>query len=388
LGSARYLAHDIRQVFTDRTHPRGRQGIQAWLMTTHGHNHPINAQIVDILFGWLALIEGGLARRVYNDISEVPPSLNIDHLEDVRSDIRMIVFTFANLNPAAAAQYLTDIDSESIRHHDQQTVLKSPGTLPEAAPGPFADFALASLIEKDDPDRYYSRRRDYGPFQSHEHVFLDTSPDGGPFLSVLNASREDGLRLVRGLVEHATQWRREQYQEQRRPFPQITVPFPGNAKRFEGDLTIYRWARNSAPSLIATTALRALEAWGHLQIAAGRSFTELLVDILGPYGSSVAFLSVAVDLALSHWRAAADAAWPLAANPRLLQLDEDRFQHDVSGVNRLTRGGSQQIQAAIRVDLDAQPSRWTRLADMIGRYVFRKDANVSQASPSGSRTVA
>lgn len=347
---------------------------QAWLMTTHGHSHPLNTQIVGILFDWLALVEARLAPRVYRDISEVPPSLNIDHLDDVRSDIRMIVFSFANLNPAAAAQYLTDIDSESIRHHDQQTVLKSPGTLPEAAPGPFANFALASLIEKDDPDRYYSRRRDYGPFQSHEHVFLDTSPDGGPLLSVLNASREDGLRLVRGLVEHATQWRREQYQEQRRPFPQFTVPFPGNAKRFEGDLTVYRWARNSAPSLIATTALRALEAWGHLQIAAGRPFADILEDILGPNGSSVAFLSVAVDLALSHWRAAADAAWPLAANPRLVQLDEDRFQHDVSGVNRLRRRGSQQIQAAIRVDLDAQPSRWTRLADMIGRYVFRKDA--------------
>ncbi|MBR0965683.1 hypothetical protein JQ554_15425 [Bradyrhizobium diazoefficiens] len=347
---------------------------QAWLMTTHGHNHPLNAQIVGVLFDWLALVESHVTHRVYRDISEVPPSLNIDHLDDVRSDIRMIVFTFANLNPAAAAQYLTAIDSESIRHHDQQTVLKSPGTLPEAAPGPFADFALASLIEKDDPDRYYSRRRDYGPFQSHEHVFLDTSPDGGPLLSVLNASREDGLRLVRGLVEHATQWRREQSQEQRRPFPQITVPFPSHAKRFEGDLTVYRWARNSAPSLIATTALRALEAWGHLQIAAGRPFTDILDDILGPDGSSVAFLSVAVDLALSHWRAAADAAWPLAANPRLLQLDEDRFQHDVSGVNRLSRRGRQQVQAAIRVDIDAQSSRWTRLADMIGRYVFRKDA--------------
>lgn len=347
---------------------------QAWLMTTHGHNHRLNTQIVGILFDWLALVESHVTHRVYRDLSEVPPSLNIDHLEDVRSDIRMIVFTFANLNPAAAAQYLTAIDSETIRHHDQETVLKSPGTLPEAAPGPFADFALASLIEKDDPDRYYSRRRDYGPFQIHEHTFLDTSPDGGPFLTVLNASREDGLRLIRGLVEHATQWRREQYQEQRRPFPRINVPFPGNAKRFEGDLTVYRWARNSGPSLIATTALRALEAWGHLQIEAGRPFIEVLDDILGPDGSSVAFLSVAVDLALSHWRAAADVAWPLAANPQLLQLDEDRFQHDVTGVNRLSRRGSQQIQATIRVDLDAQPSRWTRLADMTGRYVFREDA--------------
>ncbi|MGY8666159.1 hypothetical protein Q3C01_27935 [Bradyrhizobium sp. UFLA05-109] len=348
---------------------------QAWLIVTQGHNHPINAQIVDVLFCWLALIESRLRHRVYRDISEVPPSLNIDHADDVRSEIRMIVFTFANLNPSAAARYLSGINAGPINHHDQETLLKSPGTMPEAAPGPYADFVLGTLIEKDDPDRYYRRRRDYGPFEIHEHVFLDTPADGGPFLTVLKASREDGLRLVRGLVEHATDWRRAQYQAQRRPFPQIDVPFPGKAKRFEGDLTVYRWARASGPSLIAATALRALEAWGHLEIEAGRPFMEVLEDILGPNGSSVAFLSVAVDLALSHWQATADVAWPLAANPRLLQLDEDRFRHDISGVNRFPRVRGQQMQAAVRVDLDAQPSRRTRLADMIGRYVFREDAS-------------
>jgi hypothetical protein len=278
---------------------------QAWLMTTHGHNHPLNAQNVGILFDWLALVESHVTHRVYRDISEVPPSLNIDHLDDVRSDIRMIVFTFANLNPDAAAQYLTGINSQTIAYHDQQTLLKSPGTLPEAAPGPFADFVLGALIEKDDPDRYYTRRRDYGSFEVHEHVFLDVPPDGGPFLTVLNASREDGLRLIRGLVEHATQWRREQYQEQRTPFPQIKLPFPDN-ETFEGDLTIYRWARATGPALIAATALTALESWGHLQIQAGRPFNDVLQDVLGPNGSSVAFLAVAIDLALSHWSAAVD----------------------------------------------------------------------------------
>jgi hypothetical protein len=347
---------------------------QAWLMTTHGHNYPINAQIVGILFDWLALVESHATHRVYRDISEVPPSLNIDHLDDVRSDIRMIVFTFASLNPAAAVQYLTGINSEAIAYHDQQTLLKSPGTLPEAAPGPFADFVLGALIEKDDPDRSYTRRRDYGPFEVHEHVFLDVPPDGGPFLSVLNASLDDGLRLIRGLVEHATQWRREQYEEQRTPFPQIELPFLGGEITFEGDLTVYRWARATGPSLIAATVLRALEAWGHLQIEAGRPFNDVLHDVFGPNGSSVAFLSVAIDLALSHWSVTADAMWPLATNPRLLQFDEDRFRHDISGVNRRPRAGGQQTQAALRVDLDDRPSRRTRMFDVIGRYAFRDDS--------------
>ncbi len=229
------------------------------------------------------------------------------------------------------------------------------------------------MIEKDVPDRYYTRRRDYGPFEVHEHVFLDVPPYGGPFLTVLNASREDGLRLIRGLVEHATRWRREQYQEQRTPFPQIKLPFPDN-ETFEGDLTVYRWARATGPALIAATALRALESWGRLQLQAGRPFNDVLQDVLGPNGSSVAFLAVAIDLALSHWSAAVDIAWPLAASPRLLQFDEDRFRHDISGVNRRPRVGGQQIHAALRVDLDAQPSRRTRLFDVIGRYAFREDA--------------
>ncbi|WP_426435772.1 hypothetical protein [Bradyrhizobium genosp. P] len=346
---------------------------QAWLMTTQGHNYQINAQIAENLFDWLALVESHLTHRVYRDISEVPPSLNIDHLDDVRGEIRMIVFTYANLNRAAAERYLSHINSEAIRYHDQQTLLKSPGTLSEAAPGPYADFVLAALIEKDHPDSYHSRRRDYGPFEVHEHVFLDMPPDGGPFLTVLNSSRADGLRLVRELVEHATNWRREQYQQQRVLFPQVKISFPGDEKTFEGDLTVYRWARATGPSLITATALRAIEAWGHLQIEAGRSFDDVLQDVFGPSGSSVAFLSVAIDLALSHWSAAADAAWPLVASPRLLQFDEDRFRHDIAGINRPARAISQQNTSTIRVDLNARPSRRTRLLDGIGRYVFGED---------------
>ncbi|MBB4383243.1 hypothetical protein [Bradyrhizobium sp. SBR1B] len=298
----------------------------------------------------------------------------------------MIVFTFANLNPTAAAGYLSGINAERINHHDQETLLKSPGTMPEAAPGPYADFVLGTLIEKDDPDRYSRRRRDYGPFEIHDHVFLDTPADGGAFLTVLNASREDGLRIVRGLVEHATQWRREQYQRERRPFPHINITFPGNAQRFEGDLTVYRWARASGPSLIPATALRALEAWGHLEIEAGRPFTEVLEDILGPNGSSVAFLSVAVDLALSHWQAAADAAWPLATNPRLLQLDEDRFRHDISGVNRFSeRSADSSCRsrgsrcATVSTDAPGRHDRTLRLP---------RRCQHPRASPGGHRTIA
>lgn len=359
------------------------KAFQAWLIATQNYGYRVNAEIVGILFDWLALLEGYTAPRTYRSINELPADLKISHVDDVRNEIRMIVFTLAHLNPDAAARYLSGLDADSVRYHDAQSLLRSPGTLPEAAPAQFAAFALAALIEKDDPDRFSSRRRGYyGPFEIHEHVFLDTSSEGGPFLGVLKSSPVDGLKLVRGLVEHATDWRRDQYREDRIAFPRLSIPFPGKEKSFEGDLAVYRWARSASPSLITTAALRALEIWGHQQIEAGRPFEEVLDDILGPDGSSVAFVAVAVDIALSHWKLAANVAWPMIATPELLQYDEDRFDQDIAGLDRLMDRGRQGNRASGGIDLDALPSRRTRLVDKIGRYVFGSD----QATLASLRT--
>jgi len=346
---------------------------QSWLMATQHQRHWLNTAIVGTLFDWLALIENFTAPRTYRSREEAPADLNIAHMDEVRNDIRMTAFTFANQNGAAAARYLSGLGPDSIRYHDRQAILKSPGTLPQAAAGPFADFVLQTLTERDDRDRTFSQRR-YGPFEIHEHVFLNAQQNGEPFLSVLNSSPDGGLRLVRGLVEHATDWRREQYRDARRLFPRLTIPFPGNEKSFNGDQAIYRWARDGGPSLIATTALRALEAWGHQQLEQGRAFEDVLHDVLGPSESSVAFVAIAVDIALSHWSQAAAIAWPLAATPELLQYDEDRFTHDISGISRLMRDEKQNAQGNGGVNLDTRPSRQTRLSNKIGQYVFGNDS--------------
>jgi len=273
------------------------------------------------------------APRTYRTREEAPPDLNIAHIDEVRDEIRMILLTFAKQNGAAAARYLSGLRPDSIRYYDRQTILKSPGTLPQAAPGPFADFVLQTLTERKDRNRSYSQRR-YGPFEIHEHLFLDAPQDGEPFLSVLNSSPDDGLRLGAGSCRTCDGLAAgEQYRDARRLFPRLSIPFPGNEKSFNGDQAIYRWARDAGPSLIATTALRALEAWAHQQIEQGRAFEEVLHDVLGPSESSVAFVAVAVDIALSHWPQAARIAWPFVATPELLQYDDDRYTHDISGVS-------------------------------------------------------
>ena len=352
--------------------PEASKVFQAWLISTQHQAFGGNALVVGLLFEWLALIEDRMSLGFFRDPRDAPPDLNIDHPRDVRNEIRMTVFTFAHLNPAAAQSYLSGLDQEDVPYNDKQDILRAPGTLTRAAPAALVDFVLGALIEKEDPDGLYSNRRDrHGPFSVHDYLFSPASPGQGPFLDLLESAPAEGLRLIRGIVEHATQWRREQYIEHREPFPRVSIRFPSGTKSFDGGWSVYHWARSVVPSVTTASALMALEAWGHGQIEAGRPFEEVLHDVLGPDGSSLAFVGVAVDLALSHWSEACDAVWPMIATPELLEFDDARMLRDVAGIDRMAAFEREPSTARVkRAELDAKPSRRMRLSDQIGHYVF------------------
>jgi len=375
-----WLVAEVKSLPTELI-PDVAKVFQAWLISAQNEPLKINSDIVGILFDWLALVEDEMVPRMFKDISEVPPSLNIPHLTDVRDEIRMSAFAFARLNPAAAAGYLAVLDPDTVRHREAQTILTAPGSLTQAAPTELVNFALGTLIEEEDPDdRYRSRHDRYGPFGVNDHLYSQASPSQGPFLALLEHAPAEGLRLIRRLVEHATGWWREQYVEARQSFPRVTIPFPDDPKSFEGDQAIYHWARNIAPSTITASALMALEAWGHQQIEGGRAFEDVLHDVLGPDGSSIAFVSVAVDLVLSHWPASRDTAWPIMATPEILEFDNARYLRDLTGVNRMSLFDQEASTARVkRADLDAKRSRRAQLTDTIGNYVFRRDQRQIEA---------
>ncbi len=348
---------------------------QAWLISTQHQTYPFSARIVDYLFNWLTRVEEAMSYRTYRNIEDVPPSLNIPHLCDVRDEIRMTAFSFAHLSPAAADKYLSGLKPDKVRHHDMQAILKAPGTLSRATPAAMATFTLGALIEKEDSEDFYrgSRHR-FGPFGVHGNLLSPASPSQGPFLNLLEHAPAEGLRAIRGLVEHATQWRREMYVQDRRPFPRISIHFPAGTKSFEGDWSVYHWSRSIAPSVITASALMALEAWGHRQIEAGRPFEDVLHDVLGPDGSSIAFVAVAVDLVLSHWQEAADVAWPMVATPELLELDDVRSTRDLAGVDRMVEFEPEPSGWPVkRADLDTRRSRQARLSYTIAHYVLHAD---------------
>jgi hypothetical protein len=350
---------------------------RAWLISAQNQSFGVNALVVGLLFEGLALIEERMSSRFFRDPHDAPPSLNIPHPRDVRDEIRMTAFAFAHLNPAAAQSYLSGLNQEDVAYNDTQDILRATGTLARAAPAALVDFMLGALIEKEDPDALYDNRRSrYGPFSVHDYLFSPASPGQGPFFDLLESAPAEGLRLVRAIVEHATQWRRVQYIEARQPFPRVSVPFPSGTKSFEGDWSVYHWVRSIVPSVTTASALMALEAWGHRQIEAGRPFEEVLHDVLGPDGSSLAFVCVAVDLALSHWRKACDFVWPMVATPELLEFDDTRMLRDMAGVDRMASFEQEPSTWRVkRAELDAKLSRRNRLSDKIGHYVFHGKPN-------------
>ena len=153
---------------------------------------------------------------------------------------------------------------------------------------------------------------------AYDHHFVTASPGQGPFFELLDHAPADGLRLVRAVVEHATNWVRDRYVEARQTVSACdhSVLQVRQSRSMETSSTFTLWTRNPCRPRLPTSALMALEAWAHREIERGRPFEEVLHDVLGPDGSSIAFVAVAVDIVLSHWRVARDVAWPIVACPR------------------------------------------------------------------------
>lgn len=358
---------------------------QTWLITTQSQPDPMHCRVMQVIFDWLIRIDQTLAQTVVRSFSDInDPDFSFPRMREVCEDLRFTFFTCCHLTPKLAEQYVKSLKPDDIRHTEADKIIRYPGSLVKAAPAALVDFALAALIEDEDEDDQYHRRSDYGPFMVHEHSFSPCSPGQGPFLELLLNAPKDGLRLVRGIVEHTTQWWRAKYEDEQREFPGITVPLLGGARHFGGDARVYAFARSEVPSSITTSALMALEAWGHREIEAGRPFQDLLLDVISEDGSSIAFLAIAVDLALSHWGVAHKSAWPLLAAPELLRYDDWRYQHDITQGKRLRLGFKEEGAAwkVKRADLDARFSRQHRLWDRVGEFAVNGPKEEAEALQS------
>jgi hypothetical protein len=283
----------------------------------------LSPRLVERLYAWLCEVEAKNHPRVsgFSPWHAVKDEPGLSMTTAQEADLRTGFLGWCKLCPALAEAYLRAMATHPHRHVLFRELLPFIGTAAQAAPKAIADLFLDALSEGDEDDRGEHRLRDL--FSHWDNEYFPASPARRPFLDLLWADAEQGLRLVRGVVAHATS-RRARGRDA--GDNHITIPFPDGPRSFPWRQS-YLWARAQDSSVLAS-ALMALEAWAHLRIERGDPVEAVVIDVLGPEGSPAAVLLVAVDTMLSHWPKSRHFLWPFAASADLLALDRERYGFD------------------------------------------------------------
>ncbi len=337
-----------------------------WMLGTFGHG-PLTSNLLAWLHAWLVELEEE------EGTPGTPPRTYAGHFgyreeRGLAEKLRTGFLMFANKRPDLAADYVNRVRAYK---HDRGVIsgiMKFRGTLAQAAPKELAALVAENLIAegKDEQDPYRRRERDE-PFQNLDHDFLPAAPAQGPFLELLTHAPDEGLGLVRKLVDHAIQFRTRG----RNPGEDGFRVALDEGDRFFPWTRSYRWSRGQSNDYAVASGLMALEAWAHKRIENGDDFDAVLKDVLGPPGSCAAYLLVAVDLVISHWPASRAAAVPFVACPELLSTDRTRQGQDqielpdLFGLRALEK---EPVGGATRESLKQRVSRRVPLENLLGSY--------------------
>lgn len=328
--------------------------LYAWLVEVEGKNHPKASGFK----AWMAAKEA--------------PGLSMTTAQE--NDLRAAFLLWCKLRPADAESYLQRLATHPYRHVLFRQLLPFVGTASYAAPQAMADLFLQALLEGDsEEDDRRSYMRDV--FSAWDREYFPASPARPPFLDLLQANKEQGLRLVRGVVAHAVRRR----SRGREPGDnRIEVPLPSGRRSFFWYQS-YMWSRSQESHIVAS-ALMALEAWAHLCIERGEPVQAVIDDVLGPEGSPAAYLLVAIDVMLSHWPKTRECLWPFAASAELLAMDRQRFGHDFGNGNRIPTAWVHPEPAGVaRLDsLLRRPSRRIPLDAVLFEFGMHGPADVRE----------
>ncbi len=356
-----------------------------WCNAFMGHD-TVSPLLVGRMYAWLVEVEAKNHSRVSSFKSwmaaKESPGLSMTTAQE--GALRTAFLQWSKLCPSYAASYLQALITHPARHVIFRELLPFVGTAAYAAPQAMADLFLQALPEWDDEqDDRRSRRRDL--FSAWDLLYFPPSPARAPFLDLLQADKEQGLRLVRGVVEHAVRRRSREHQP---GDDQVEVPFPSGRRSFPWRLS-YAWSRAQDSSIVAS-ALMALEAWAHLRVERGDPLPAVIDDVLGPDGSPAAYLLVAIDVMLSHWPKTRDCLWPFAASAELLAMDRERFGYDTVHGNVIpTAWVHPEPAGVVRLDnLRRRPSRHTALDAVLFEFGMHGPADVREAMQSALRDEA
>ncbi len=307
--------------------------------------------IAEMFFDWLLRLDGpedGKIIHVDKDVAAPTQSERRRIIEQLRSHC----FLIASHAPASAAAYLSSIDPARDRDKMKDTRLHRK-VLAAAVPQALADLTAKSLIRPSGSLRQHSARDK--AFEYYDSDYLPPSPAQPPFFDLLDTSPLIGLDLIRSLVAHAVEYREPDNGDG------FTIQF-AEGERFFPCADAYFWSRGLADDYCVASALMALEAWGHKRLDDGEDVQAVLADVLGPDGTSAAFLLVAVDLIISHWPKTMSQAIPFLSSPELLAEDRGRIGRD--GMGSATIGNEPDGPVRLE-DLRKRPSRGVCLEQLL-----------------------
>lgn len=315
----------------------------------------------EMMFGWLRQLDVRGAELTI-PVDAAAGRLSTDERSRIIEKLRAMSLVLGEFAPDQLKAYLNEIAAERNTYKAKEVRLYSQVIAP-IAPMELSTLILNSLV--DPRERAGRARSSDRTFTFADSDYMPPSPAQPPFLILLEAAPDVGLKLIRTLVNEAVSHRFEGRSPEGDGF---TLYFDGTPRFFPWADT-YLWSRDQAREYSVASGLKALEAWSHDRLEGGESIDAVLADILDHEQSCAAYLLVAIDVLLSHFEKGRDKIGPFVSNPHLLGLDRMRVTHDQMDFGRMLFDGNEPSGKVTLADLKARPSRRVSLADTLHLFL-------------------
>lgn len=344
-------------------------GIMRHWMIGLGGWAPFAEAILTRFYNWLIEIETAKYPKSFRDrLEPFDNQLSSDQLKNLEENLRTYLCIFADKAPATAAKYLSSMVDRSLPDYVISDILSSSGTLAKAAPRELANLTKNALIVSQSSSKRH--REDYDEGMPHiDTQFMPESPVQGPFFALLTHCPEEGLKLVDELINHVIDFQIDKWGA---GGDAIILSFDAGERAFRY-VESFHWSRHSRSHSV-TSALMALEAWGHRRIENGDKPLQVTLDILGSKNPSVALLAVAIDVLLSSDQTTFADLLPFLASPELVAMDRTRPQiqdpgdFDLFGLASLQKEPVGEVSKSY---LKRKASRQTCLENVVPQFAFR-----------------
>ncbi len=323
--------------------------------------------VLERLKTWLVDIEKSNDAESWRDSPTVfGGELSHKDLQRIEENLRAYFTLFSDRVPDIAKDYLRFVQTLRRKEDVYAKLLKSHGTLAQAAPEELAAITLDALLHPEEESKKRGNRW-YNDALTHvDHGFLPASPEQGPFFDLLTHAPAVGLQLIRSLIDRVIDFHSKG--EAADDHDTILIELSGGTRRFPW-VNTYGWSRSSGYFSI-TSALMALEAWAHARAKRGDAIDAIVADVIGPPDAPAAYLLVVVDILLSHWPESRAAAIPYIACPELLSLDLVRPVQESFNMANISGPAGPKLEA-----LRSRASRRVSLDHLLPRYANNRDWN-------------